>query len=176
MNRGGFCQIPRHIDRQTFGAATHKQSAKWPRGEKQALATLTLMYNKGVREGELTMNVMVIEDIPDVALTFAALIRAYGHRTQVAYDGTTALQMVREFKPHTIFIDIHLPDMYGYDLAVQLRNVPGLEDAMLVSVSGNEIDEQRWKASNIDRHLQKPLTVDSLMGILEPQPQRSTRG
>ncbi len=67
------------------------------------------------------MNVLVVEDIPDVALTFAALIRAYGHRTQVAYDGSSALQMVREFKPHTVFIDIHLPGMNGYELATHLR-------------------------------------------------------
>ncbi len=115
------------------------------------------------------MNVLVVEDIPDVALTFAALIRAYGHRTQVAYDGSSALQMVREFKPHTVFIDIHLPGMSGYDLAKHLRKVSGLADALFVSVSGNQIDEEQWKASTIDKHLQKPLTIDSLMGILGPQ-------
>jgi len=115
------------------------------------------------------VNVLVVEDIPDVALTFAALIRAYGHRTQVAYDGSSALQMVREFKPHTVFIDIHLPGMSGYDLAKHLRKVSGLADALFVSVSGNQIDEEQWKASTIDKHLQKPLTIDSLMGILGPQ-------
>lgn len=114
------------------------------------------------------MNVLVVEDIPDVALTFAALIRAYGHRTQVAYDGPSALRMVREFKPHTVFIDIHLPGMTGYELAPRLRKIPGLEDSLLVSVSGNQIDEEQWKASTIDKHLQKPLTIDSLMGILGP--------
>lgn len=122
------------------------------------------------------MNVLVVEDIPDVALTFAALIRAYGHRTQVAYDGTSALRMAREFRPQTVFIDIHLPDMYGYDLAVKLRELPGVEDALLVSVSGNDVDEQKWRESRLDRHLQKPLTVDSLLEILEPaQVQRSAR-
>jgi CheY-like chemotaxis protein len=115
------------------------------------------------------VNVLVVEDIPDVALTFAALIRAYGHRTQVAYDGSSALQMVREFKPHTVFIDIHLPGMSGYDLAKHLRKVSGLQDALFVSVSGNQIDEEQWKTSTIDKHLQKPLTIDSLMGILGPQ-------
>ena len=115
------------------------------------------------------MNVLVVEDIPDVALTFAALIRAYGHRTQVAYDGSSALHMVREFKPHTVFIDIHLPGMSGYELARHLRDIPGLKESLFVSVSGNQIDEEQWKASSIDKHLQKPLTVDSLMGILGPQ-------
>ncbi len=121
------------------------------------------------------MNVLVVEDIPDVALTFAALIRAYGHRTQVAYDGGSALRMAREFRPQTVFIDIHLPDMLGYDLAPRLRELPGLAEATFISVSGNEVDEVRWSAARIDKHLKKPLTVDSLMGILEREPQRSMR-
>lgn len=121
------------------------------------------------------MNVLVVEDIPDVALTFAALIRAYGHRTQVAYDGNSALRMAREFRPQTVFIDIHLPDMLGYDLAPQLRELPGMAESTFISVSGNALDEERWRAAMIDRHLQKPLTLDSLLGILEREPQRVGR-
>ncbi len=121
------------------------------------------------------MNVLVVEDIPDVALTFAALIRAYGHRTQVAYDGGSALRMAREFRPQTVFIDIHLPDMLGYDLAPQLRKLPGMSEATFISVSGNALEEERWATAMIDRHLQKPLTIDSLMGILAREPQRAKR-
>jgi len=115
------------------------------------------------------VNVLVVEDVPDVALTFAALIRACGHRTQVAYDGSSALRMVREFKPQTVFIDIGLPGgMDGYELASRLRAVPELKESLLVSVSGNDVDEERWKESTLDKHLQKPLSVDSLLGILSP--------
>ena len=121
------------------------------------------------------MNVLVVEDIPDVALTFAALIRAYGHRTQVAYDGGSALRMAREFRPQTVFIDIHLPDMLGYDLAPQLRELPGMDEATFISVSGNSLDEDKWRSAKIDRHLQKPLTIDSLMGILAREPQQAGR-
>jgi len=112
------------------------------------------------------MNVMVVEDIPDVALTFAALIRAYGHRTQVAYDGESALLMAREFRPKTVFIDIGLPGMNGYELGPRLRSVPGLEDAYFVSVSGQEVDEQLWQHAGLDRHLQKPITIEALIDIL----------
>ncbi len=76
------------------------------------------------------MNVLVVEDVPDVALTFAALIRAYGHRTQVAYSGESAVRMAREFKPRTIFIDIGLPDIDGYELARRLRTIEGLRDIL----------------------------------------------
>lgn len=112
------------------------------------------------------MNVLVVEDVPDVAATFAALLRAYGHRTQVAYDGPSALLMAREFRPQTVFIDIVLPGMDGYELAARLRTLEGMETALLVSVSGNEIDEQKWQQATLNVHLQKPLTIDALLRIL----------
>jgi CheY-like chemotaxis protein len=128
------------------------------------------------RERGISVNVLVVEDVPDVAATFAALLRAYGHRTQVAYDGPSALLMVREFKPQTVFIDVGLPGMDGYELAAQLRAVPGLENALLVSVSGNEVDEQKWQQATLNMHLQKPLTIDALLGILSPnQPHKLSR-
>jgi len=112
------------------------------------------------------VNILVVEDVPDVAATFAALLRAYGHRTQVALDGSSALAMVREFKPHTVFIDVCLPGMDGYELARRLRGVPGLADALLVSVSGNDLDDDKWREATLDKHLQKPVTVDALVEIL----------
>jgi two-component system CheB/CheR fusion protein len=112
------------------------------------------------------VNILVVEDVPDVALTFAALLRAYGHRTQVAYDAASALAMVREFKPHTVFIDVCLPGMDGYELAKRLRAVVGLADALLVSVSGHEIDEAKWHEATLNMHLQKPVTVGALVEVL----------
>lgn len=112
------------------------------------------------------MKILVVEDVPDVARTFAALLRAYGHRTQVAYDGPSALAMVREFRPHALFIDVGLPGMDGYELAKRLRAAPGLGDALFVSVSGNEIDDAKWREATMNRHLQKPVTVDALVDIL----------
>lgn len=112
------------------------------------------------------MRILVVEDVPDVAATFAALLRAYGHRTQVAGDGANALRIAREFKPEIVFIDIGLPGMDGYELAAQLRAIDDLGRPLLISVSGREIDDERFKEVGLDRALTKPVTVGSLMEIL----------
>jgi len=112
------------------------------------------------------VNVLVVEDVPDVALTFAGLIRAYGHRAHVAYDGETALRVAREFKPHTVFIDIGLPGMDGYQLAERLREMEGLDRAYLVSVSGQECDAERFQQAGLNLHLKKPVMMASLIGLL----------
>jgi two-component system CheB/CheR fusion protein len=112
------------------------------------------------------VRILVVEDVPDVAATFAALLRAYGHRTHVAADGTSALRIAREFKPEIVFIDIGLPGMDGYELAAHLRSMNDLARPLLISVSGREIDDERFKEVGLDRKLTKPVTVGSLMEIL----------
>jgi CheY-like chemotaxis protein len=112
------------------------------------------------------VNVLVVEDIPDVALTFAALIRAYGHRTQVAFSGEAALGIAREFRPQTTFIDIGLPEMDGYELAARLRSVEGLENSYLVTLSDQDPDSERLQCAGVNLHLKKPVTMDALIGIL----------
>jgi CheY-like chemotaxis protein len=112
------------------------------------------------------MNVLVVEDVPDVAVTFAGLIRAYGHRTQVAFSAEHALQMAREFRPQTVFIDIGLPAMDGYELARRLREIEGLEGSFLVSVSGSASDPERFQKAGLNHHLTKPVALDALIGIL----------
>ena len=118
------------------------------------------------RPGRTAMGVLVVEDVPDVALTFAALIRACGHRTQVAYNATDALRIATEFRPQTIFIDIGLPDTNGFELAKQLGAMDSLKHTRLIAISGREIDEQEADAAGFDLHLRKPIRMESLLDIL----------
>lgn len=111
------------------------------------------------------MNVLVVEDVPDVALTFAGLLRAYGNRTQVAYNGETALRIAGEWKPQMVFIDIGLPDIDGYQLAERLRQIQGLENACLVSVSGKDSDPDRAQEVGLNLHLKKPVSIDALLSL-----------
>ncbi|HEV3137454.1 MAG TPA: response regulator [Pirellulales bacterium] len=113
------------------------------------------------------MNVLVVEDVPNVALTFAGLIRAYGHRAQVVFSAEQALQIAREFRPQTVFIDIGLPEMDGYELARRLRGIDELAGSILISVSGSAGDPERFRQSGLNHHLTKPVALDALIGILD---------
>ena len=110
------------------------------------------------------MRILVVEDVPDVALTFSALIRACGHRTQVAPNGNAALRMASEFHPDLVFVDIGLPGMDGYEVAERLHAMD--EHARIVAVSGREIDPQREQEVGIEKHLSKPVSIDSLMSVI----------
>jgi PAS domain S-box-containing protein len=134
---------------------------------------------KRAADPERGARVLVVEDNHDAADTLAAAVRSWGHQVQVAYDGMSALRMAREFKPDAALLDIGLPLLNGYEVARQLRTLPGGETMLLVAVSGyaQEEDQQRSMEAGIAHHFAKPVDLDLLNRLLaRPEPATSGVG
>jgi two-component system CheB/CheR fusion protein len=91
--------------------------------------------------------VLVVDDIPDVAESLAALLTAFGHDVRTAHDGARALEEARAFRPEIVLLDIGLPGMDGYEVARRLRGEPGLERIVLAAVSGYGQEEDRRRST-----------------------------
>jgi CheY-like chemotaxis protein len=76
--------------------------------------------------------------------------------------------MAREFQPEMVLLDIGLPGMSGYDIARELRRIPGLDAALVVAMTGygQAEDQERTRAAGFDRHLVKPVDVEVLEALL----------
>jgi two-component system CheB/CheR fusion protein len=61
-----------------------------------------------------------------------------------------------------------LPGINGYELVQRLRKLPGLEEALLVALTGygQEEDRRRALAVGFHDHLTKPVRVDTLQRLL----------
>jgi CheY-like chemotaxis protein len=119
-----------------------------------------------VREGAL--RVLVVDDNIDAAQTLGALLDMRGHVVRVVHDGASALATAGSFHPHVVFLDIGLPDQSGFEIAPALRAVDGLEEALLVALTGwgAEQDRQRSREAGFDAHLTKPADFASVEGVL----------
>ncbi len=112
--------------------------------------------------------VLVVEDNVDAAQSLALLLKLSGHEMAVAHDGPAALTVAAGFQPHVVFLDIGLPGMDGYEVARQLRKHPGLEDVLLVALTGygSQEDRHRSQDAGIDYHLIKPADPLALQKLL----------
>jgi CheY-like chemotaxis protein len=93
----------------------------------------------------------------------------------VCYDAFAALEAARKFKPDFVLADLGMPKMNGYQLAEELRRMPGMSHAVLVAVSGygQEADKQRSQAVGFAQHLTKPVDLVQLKQVLTtPRGQR----
>ena len=66
---------------------------------------------------------IVVDDNKDAAASMGMLLKFLGTDVQVAHDGTTALKIVKGFRPDIVLFDIGMPGMDGFEVARQVRNV-----------------------------------------------------
>ena len=108
-------------------------------------------------------SVLIVEDEPRVReLVKVMLVRA-GHDVVAAAGPHEAIALLK--RPHDVklvLIDVVLPEMNGYDLAVEVRKImPGVH---IVFMSGFACDLMRQSA---DGFLAKPFTVEALTNIVQ---------
>jgi CheY-like chemotaxis protein len=111
----------------------------------------------------------VVEDNLDGAESLGELLELMGHTVRLAHEGGSALSVAREFAPEAVFLDIGLPGMSGYELAMQLRRVAETSRSLLIALTGwgSEEDHKRSRAAGFDYHLTKPVEFARLEQVLE---------
>ncbi|SIT38130.1 Response regulator receiver domain protein(CheY) [Paraburkholderia piptadeniae] len=115
------------------------------------------------------MNVLVVDDNEFVADSLAFLLDCYGHHVVVAYDGETALTLLRTGAFEVTFLDENLPDIKGSAVALSLKETPVHPGPFLVSMTG-DADSQGDVAWLFNVCLQKPFSSKALMQVIEDVP------
>ncbi|MEX5745574.1 PAS domain-containing protein [Massilia sp. X63] len=112
--------------------------------------------------------ILVVDDNVDAAATLSMILEACGYQTRVAHDGMQALATAQAFRPQVAFLDIGMPGMDGYDTARAMRQTAGLEDIVLVALTGWGAESDRRKSSEagFDQHLTKPVQLDVVQELL----------
>lgn len=113
--------------------------------------------------------ILVVDDIPDIADSFARLLEVAGHQVIVAYDAEQGLSLAREHRPTVAFLDIVMPETDGLQLAQRLRHEFHSRDLTLVVVSGygQSQDIERARAAGFEHHLLKPIEVQQVYELLD---------
>jgi signal transduction histidine kinase len=112
--------------------------------------------------------VLVIDDNVDSARGLERLLKLVGHKVQTAHDGPTALACARVQRPSVVLLDIGLPGMDGYQVASRLRQEEGLDQAVIIAISGygQEADRRKSREAGFDHHLVKPIDHDALLSLI----------
>ncbi|TFZ08589.1 ATP-binding protein [Ramlibacter humi] len=114
------------------------------------------------------LKVLVVDDNIDAAETLATVLQMAGCETRLLHEGTHVLDGAQAFGPDIILLDIGLPGRSGYEVAMQLRQVPRFARTPLVAITGwgAEGDRQRAQAAGFDHHLTKPIDFAQLEPLL----------
>ncbi len=119
------------------------------------------------------LRILVVEDQHDTADSTGLLLQFWGYKPTVVYDGKKAIDVAPTLCPDVVFLDIGLPDVNGYEVALRLRGMPELTKTLLVAITGygRPADIQRCKEVGIDLHFLKPADPEEIKNVLESRGQ-----
>jgi len=118
--------------------------------------------------GAKSQRILLADDNLDFASTFAMLLRRMGNDVRIEHDGPAALAAAAEFRPQVAFLDIGLPKLNGFDLARRLRELPAMNGAKLIAVTGwgQPADRQLATEAGFDDYVVKPVEIERIQAIL----------
>jgi two-component system CheB/CheR fusion protein len=108
--------------------------------------------------------ILVVDDNQDAADTLAMLLDADGAEARAVYDGPSALAALPALRPHTVLLDLGMPDMDGLEVARRVRADPAWSGVRIVALTGwgQESDRERTRGAGFDFHLTKPVDLNVL--------------
>src|SRR5690606_37957718 len=108
--------------------------------------------------------VLVVDDNEDAAELLREILSCLGHQVEVAFDGMSALELAKSFRPDVALLDIGMPVMNGYELAGRLRELD-IPTPRLIAITGYGA-ESAPGVDGLDRHLLKPFDVNQLRDLV----------
>ena len=112
--------------------------------------------------------VLVVDDNEDAAELLGEMLRTVGHEVAVVNDPIAALTLLDEFRPEVAVLDIGLPVMDGYELAMKMRVTKAGAGCRLIALTGYGQDHDRARSAQAGFavHLVKPVDLDRLLAIV----------
>jgi DNA-binding response OmpR family regulator len=106
--------------------------------------------------------VLIIEDDPDVASFEQLMLQRAGYDSRIATTGREGLDLVHEFRPEVVLLDIGLPDGSGLDLCTSIAESA---DAYILLVSGHSNEDVKLTGLGLgaDDFITKPFSGNELV-------------
>jgi two-component system CheB/CheR fusion protein len=112
---------------------------------------------------------LVVDDVSDVTEMLSVLLTHAGYTVVTASSAQLALTAAQKTLFDVIISDIGMPEMNGYQLAREIRKLPGYDVVPMVAVTGYSMfdDKERSLNAGFNAHLTKPIDPRTLLNLIE---------
>ncbi|MDD4854978.1 MAG: response regulator [Sulfuricurvum sp.] len=109
--------------------------------------------------------ILCIDDNKTIILFLVALLSRNGFQTVTAYDGLEGLDKMRKYQPDLTLLDINMPKLTGFDVALAAANDPFLKNIPIIILSAlSQVNnKERIELKNVYNYLTKPVNTSQLL-------------
>jgi len=123
------------------------------------------------------LRVLVIDDNEDATECVAWVFNDAGANVRVANDATCIADLIQDFDPGLVLLDLSLPKVDGYEACRIVRQLKGAAPFVVaVTGWGSVEDRERSMRHGFDLHLAKPVAGDAFIELGMLAFERSLQG
>ncbi|MDA3870031.1 MAG: EAL domain-containing protein [Gammaproteobacteria bacterium] len=112
-------------------------------------------------------NILIVDDDPVLLRSLKELLAVHAYDTDVATGGEQAICLINKKDYDLILLDLHMPEVNGYDVMQHLKSIN--QKAAIIIVSGENTFEAARKACSggTYAYLSKPYKTDELLNTVK---------
>jgi hypothetical protein len=112
------------------------------------------------------LKILVVDDEADMRELMRIILISYGAQVKVVASTIEVLNVLESWQPDLLISDIGMPEMDGYMLLRQVRQLPpaqgGQIPAIALTAYAGEYDQRQALAAGFQKHLPKPVEPGQL--------------
>ena len=119
---------------------------------------------------EEARRILYIEDnFSNVTLVEQMLAERPALELMTAMQGRVGLELARKHSPDVILLDLHLPDMPGWQVLAQLKSDHATRDVPVIVISADATAPQikRLLSAGAQAYLTKPLDIGEFFRVVD---------
>jgi CheY-like chemotaxis protein len=109
-------------------------------------------------------SILVVDDEPDNVDVVAESLTFFGMTVRTASNGVEGLEILRDFKPDLILLDLSMPTMDGWQMRLHVKVNPETSHIPIIALSAHAMagDKERVLDAGFDGYLPKPVKIATL--------------
>jgi CheY-like chemotaxis protein len=112
--------------------------------------------------------VLVVDDCRDTADSLAQLLTLWGYDAEACYGGAEALEVAKTYRPDVVVLDLAMPGTDGLQVAVALREMPGMAGTTIIGLTGysGEACQMSAREAGFGHRPVKPVKIPYLVELI----------
>lgn len=113
--------------------------------------------------------ILLVDDERDLVFYTKLVLEEKGYEVTEAYDGQQALDILEDFHPDLILLDVTMPRLTGWEVLKQIQEDPETADipVLMLTARSEDADKARGWELGVTWYQTKPFELDELAMVIE---------
>ncbi len=113
--------------------------------------------------------ILAVDDYQEILNIVKTKLTRSGYEVETTSDASEVLELIKNFNPEVILMDIMMPRITGFELCKMIKADAGMKHIKIIFLTAKDLDFARKKAEEVgsDGFIAKPFSPNELAEYID---------